>query len=499
MACGLVLFRLWDAGETTFIMRPPAAAGYAFHCKQEKVSMKQNVIALYVRLAAAILCCTIIAGCGTTKQYSQSKPMFDKMYSVGEFGAARDEHLKTAPKTEELMGKDDNAFFYGVDVGSASLAGGDYSNCIAFLDYADAALARDRTYGYSVKYYEPIMLNTYKALAYLGVGDIENARIEFNRGYERQASAIEENKKKIAKMQEKAENESRNNKVDVSQSISQSQAEIESKYPEFTNFKAYADYANPFATYLSGLFMVLVGTGSSDVENGLNYMKRVYNMVPENSFVGKDIEFAESVASGEQNEPVVWVFFENGCRQKSDKETFRIPFYLSSGVKVAKMSIPKLHPRTAASDYISVLADGQKIQTEILADMDRIVLGEFKERFPVEVTKSAVWMAINLVAQEVAQKNTEKIGGNKLLGGVVAIGIAEISNPVETRSWDSLPKNIQVARLPIPDDRVLRLEDAANRMIGGEIKLDPTVKYAFVYVRQSTPEGKASVSVLKVK
>lgn len=50
---------------------------------------------------------------------------------------------------------------------------------------------------YRGRAYDKIMLNTYKALNHMQLGDLEAARVELNRSLQRQRDAVDENAKRI--------------------------------------------------------------------------------------------------------------------------------------------------------------------------------------------------------------------------------------------------------------------------------------------------------------
>jgi uncharacterized protein len=70
---------------------------------------------------------------------------------------------------------------------------------------AGALLSNQAELDYEGRSYDGIMLNTYKALNYLNLGEPDKARPELIRAYQRQQDAVEENKKRIAKVQDEAE------------------------------------------------------------------------------------------------------------------------------------------------------------------------------------------------------------------------------------------------------------------------------------------------------
>jgi len=70
---------------------------------------------------------------------------------------------------------------------------------------------------YEGRTYDGVMLNTYKALNYLQLGEPDKARVELIRAYQRQQDAVEINKKRIAKVQEEAANSKDNAAIDKAQ------------------------------------------------------------------------------------------------------------------------------------------------------------------------------------------------------------------------------------------------------------------------------------------
>src|SRR5208283_5850147 len=69
---------------------------------------------------------------------------------------------------------------------------------------AGALLSNQANLAYEGRAYDGIMLNTYKALNYLQLGEPDKARPELIRAYQRQQDAVEINKKRIAAAQAQA-------------------------------------------------------------------------------------------------------------------------------------------------------------------------------------------------------------------------------------------------------------------------------------------------------
>src|SRR5690606_19513582 len=68
-----------------------------------------------------------------------------------------------------------------------------------------ATLTNQANLPYIGRAYDKVMMNTYKALNYLQLGDFDAARVELNRALQRQRDAVEANAKRIEEAQELAE------------------------------------------------------------------------------------------------------------------------------------------------------------------------------------------------------------------------------------------------------------------------------------------------------
>ncbi len=443
-----------------------------------------------------------VAGSGCASYYDANKPMFTTQFIQGNFAEAKDTIVDQELSPAELYLSSD-VFFTGLCAGTAALNADAYSESINRFDMAENAMNQGRTDGYPVKYYEKVMLNTYKALAFLKAGDRNNARVEFNRAYVRQGDAIEENKAAIAEAQKNNEQKMQQNQANVNQTLTAANRQIAAAYPEFQGFQAYSDFANPFTTYLSGLFLLMAAEDHSDIDTGLLSLKRAQAMVPENPYIPDDITMGENLAKGIHPSPMVYVLYEGGIRSGITKLTFRIPFYLGSGVKFAKISLPKLTPQQNPPSGVTILADTHSYPTSLLADIDRIVLGEFEERFPIEVTKAILWMTANLIAQEAAQQairqGTDRRSDSMLWGGLAAAAISEISNPVEIRCWDTLPRTIAIAHLPMPTNGSIDIQTPDGALLAKNLRVNYGTPFTVIHIRQVLNGGAAAIKIIPIQ
>lgn len=448
----------------------------------------------------------LMQGCAS---YGSKKEAFHQHFNVGNFEEASKvmytkadtPNLEAAAKSGdkksegEVLPSDFSdlgsmKFFIGLNGGTAAMYSHKYKDCDALFGVAEECIVTGDTDGYNPKYYEKVMLNTYRALALLQAGDVNNAKVEFNRASASQSEAVRENKKEISKLKEEASQKEYAQNVNVAKGV------LDNEYKEFENFKPYADFANPYASYINGLFLTLNGS-KSDIENGILDLKRAKSMVPDNKFIKSDIQMAENLANHKSITPTIWVVYEDGLISEIEKQHFAIPFIINGNVKLAHMALPKMVPMAAAYPSIQVSANKKMVSSQSIVDMDRVMKTEFKNRYPAEVAKAVIWMTVNLVAQEAAQQALGK--DNQGWGAVAALAIGAVSNPVEVRTWSSLPKNIQIARIAMPKNRKIQLFDSEGKAISQEIEIEKGINQALVYVRIPTIAAVPAVSVTKLK
>lgn len=374
-----------------------------------------------------------------------------------------------------------------------------------------AALTNQANLPYRGHSYDKVMMNTYKALSYLAIGDADSARVELNRSLQRQRDAVEENSKRIVEAQDEAE-KARNGelkdekgktaKYDVSraQSDGRSGPALEAALQaSIARMQPYGDYVNPFSVFLDGLYYSVLGVDGSDFERGRKSLERVAGIVPDNPYLVSDLEAATAAAEGKTVEGVTYVIFETGTAPSRGQIRIDIPTYLvTSKLAYVGAAFPKLEYN---DDYIShlgiILSDGGETSTSVIASMDSVVANDFKNAWPAVVTKSLIGTATKAIIQAAIQKEIENRGGwaGKLLAATLVSAASASTNIADTRTWTSLPKEFQYARVSTPESRELVL------VAGGEQKtvtLEPG-SVNVVYVKSASSTAPLYVSQFALK
>ena len=357
--------------------------------------------------------------------------------------------------------------------------------------------------------YDKVMMNAYKALNYMQLGQRDNARVELNRTLQRQRDAVAQNEKHIKDTQETEEKAKKGEVKDEggkSASYDTDKAKSDPKTgpalnavleASTANLVSYGDYVNPFTVFLDGLFFMVDGEGGSDLERGRKSMERVVQMLPNNPYAKEDLVLATAAAEGKAPEGLTYVFFETGVGPDRDETRIDIPtFLVTSKVAYVGAAFPKL---VFNSNYIGTLgikAGEQTISTATLASMDSVIANDFKNEWPTVVSKTMISTATKAIVQAQAQKQTGKLGLIGSIGGTIALtALNAATTHADTRVWSSLPKEFQYARLSTPADRQLSL------VAGGHNQTVTLVPGAInvVYVKSISTTSALLVSQFAIK
>ncbi len=237
-----------------------------------------------------------------------------------------------ATKVADKNANNKDAIIWRLEQGAALRANGQYEDSNkAFQtaqekidDYAQKAkvrvgqetgalLSNQAELDYEGRAYDGIMLNTYMALNYLALGEPDKARPELIRAYQRQQDAVQDNAKRIEKVQEEAAKNKNSEAIQRAQDSAGVQSQIENASTNLNHLQPYAAYVNPFTVYLDGLFFMTDATDGSDLERARKSFQRVTEMAPGNHYVKQDLEMADNLIHGQALTPTTFVIFETGC------------------------------------------------------------------------------------------------------------------------------------------------------------------------------------------
>jgi hypothetical protein len=350
----------------------------------------KKIIRLLFFTATIVLLAT---GCTT---YQQQSHVISKDWQTGDLTNA----VAQATKKADAKTNSVDAVIWRLEQAAVLRANGQYDDRNKAFDqaqekidrYAETAkvkvgretaalLSNQANLPYEGRAYDGIMLNTYEALNYLALGESDKARPELIRAYQRQQDAVEENKKRIQKVQDAAASDTNSVTIQKAQQDSKFQSQIQgANYANLNSLKPYADYVNPFTVYLDGLFFMANAADNSDLERAHKSFERVAGFLGDNDFVKADMAAVDDLMNGKQLTPITYIIFETGSAPIRDQIRIDIPTfwpqlpYLGAAFPVLKFQnnyIPSLtvtvnNPIVMTNDIVTTVTNSLVATNDIV-------------------------------------------------------------------------------------------------------------------------------------
>ena len=343
---------------------------------------------------------------------------------------------------------------------------------------AVSAITNETLIPYTGEIYDGIMLNIYKGLSFMALGDNELARVEFNRAMDRQRRALKQYNSELQKLKEQEKKSGKTVNVGQSRDI------VSKHYPDLDKYEVYSDFVNPFATYMAGLFYFVDG----DAAKAVDYLKESAGMIPDNEHVQNDLKLAESVVFGSgKPDGYVWVIFENGLGPVRKEFRVDLPIDIGNEVIMFSVALPMLESRRPACANLIIDADSQTTNTRMLTSMDRIIQTEFKKDYGSILTRAILSTTSKAVMQYSLR---DKDAAVQLL----SMAYSALSTTADTRIWTTLPKNFQAARIDMPKNKKLKLTAPGSSII--DIDLGDC-KNAIIYAKLPVTAGELVYDLMK--
>lgn len=415
---------------------------------------------LLVLLAAAFV--FVAAGCQTGSIRSAQTLMRE-----GRFAEARDalEAARGFEGPHEILG--------WLELGAARRATGSFAaSNRAFLRAESGFDAQDRrprtsvseemfaavTSPLSVAYRglptDRVLAPTFRGVNNIMLGDPDNARLAFNEAAIRQQQTLESRAARIEEARALQHGPAYGGRVDVGRSVElvEQDPQLAARFASLRRFEPYRGFVNPFAELVHAVFRLGVRQDASDVDRATSLLRSVAGMVPESAAIARTLLDAEAVGDGRDPPPTTHVFFATGFCPIRESYRVDLPLFLvNDEVDYVGVSFPMLRFDWDYLDVLGVETPDGSVRTGVVADMDRIIAAEFREELPVLITRAVIGAAAKTAASWGLSKATED---DETLNAVVrlAAGLYLFSqNKADTRSWASLPKQFQYARVATPD------------------------------------------------
>jgi len=332
---------------------------------------------------------------------------------------------------------------------------------ISLSKEALAAVTNLNSLPYRGYHSDRVMLSTLRAINDLILGDHESARVNLNRALQRQRDAVQDNADKLVAVRDLAQTQTESTgdaTVEKAQQDPKFQASLERHYGNLSKYRAYAVYVNPFTEWLQGLYFLSNAADGSDRERARKSLQRVAGMLPNNTFVQEDYALAERVVRGEPLPELTYVIFATGTAPRRAPVRIDIPLFLfNDEVDYFGINFPKLAFHNNYLQHVEVRTGTTTAQSQVVGDMDAIIAHEFEQELPLIITKTLIASGTKAAIAYALNQATQGDSTTNDIVRIASVLYQASVNQADLRTWASLPKQYQVARVLTPNDRIIQL------------------------------------------
>ena len=429
-----------------------------------------------------VLCCgLLLQGCAGQVSSGDANS-YDGAMARGDYSGAAS--FATAVGHIDPEGKSIN-LLWSLDAGAAMVYAGPVGNTNLVFDHAEAMM-RQRDLGdvkeigqYKAATYDGIMLDIYSATAYLHGGRRDEARVQFNRADDRVRRAEESFQKDIAAAAAKLKADGSGD-IDAAGTLltASNSPEYQATLKDMDQYSAYEPFISPLALYLHGVFFLTAaqrGEGAGDYAKALQSFQRVEGMAGARTVLTGDMAAAKAGKYDATALPNTWVVFEDGKSPSLASYIIRIAVPIvgkHSHVGSMSIAMPRMVPNGSA--YAGLLVGAASVRTERLGSFDSVMATEFRKCQP-SVLQAAVLEGLLKMVAQTAMAQTD----SPLL--MLAAEVGSNISTTDTRSWTSLPKDFQAARIVTPKDGMVSLHTDTGVDLGS-VQV-PTDHSSIIYVK----------------
>lgn len=360
-----------------------------------------------------------------------------------------------------------------------------------------ATMVNDNAMAYKGNIYEGVFLNYYKALAQMEMGEANATRVELNRANDRQRRAKDYYTKQINEaMNEENERYAKSSArgvVDRDSSQRQASRQLESKYSNLRQFRAFDGFINPAVSYVSGLYFALIGDSK-----GIDYLKESYGITKLET-IANDLDYLTSphfkanakssrdfitsleisgdekssdnndknteednaqnqiLADGleklESSEFYTWIVLEEGRQPYKSEFKISLPIVTAEGIYHFGVALPQLEEGISFASHYTLESSPNSPRKESseffeLADTDKIIATEFEKRLNAIIARAFVSSSLKVATQLGLSTGLGQVNsGLGLLGSIFGSAYSALSTNADLRITSVLPKKILLAKV----------------------------------------------------
>lgn len=479
-----------------------------------------------LRLFALLALGAALCGCRTTKDILDD---YDRDIASGAYAHAAIEVGEMAAK------EDDSVVLWRLQTAGAHYLADEKDQAIRTFDRVEDAFAdrdgastasevaqdgltmmvNERTLPYVGTGEDRVFTCFYKAVDFASRGELDAARVEFNRASQHQENWLWARQKEIEEAREKlekdAEKYAKEQKTTVDTSNAASAADKAIADAGFAaqvrdgvgfdplrdgdlSLLSQKDYLNAYVQHAAGVFRWLNRDGGRD------FMRYAMDVKPGHPLVTRDFEEIDETMPTDQ----VWVYIEDGLCPVREEWRIDLPLilipYANRFVQYAGMALPKLKARSAACSSYEISAGAPKAAIPQLEDIDHLLKTEFDVYMSGclkrEITRTIVKVGVQVgfgVAAETTNTRDAKLAFR--IAQLGAATWAMTTTAADLRTWTTLPKTVYATRVTRPADGKILIH--GNGAPVAELTLPKG--NSMVFVRKPSAQAPAVVKTVTFK
>lgn len=310
-----------------------------------------------------------------------------------------------------------------------------------------AILVNDNTIDYRVRGYEKVMVYHHQAMNYLFDGDLDGAAVEIRRAVMAQEMELKRYEDELEEAEEVKEDAEEGTEESAVSAVKDRYQAME-KLAESVK----SQFQNPYTFYLSAVVEEL----DDAHDNALIDYRKAQEVVPENSFVKKDVHRLEKNRPLDVAGREVVLFVEQGFVEQ--KKEVSIPIPTSKGL--LKVAFPLYESSgEPARNFELFSGTGRKLgHTEALANITGLAIKSLKD--------DAFTMVVRHVARIISKAALQnQLDQNSEWGSLISSVWNLISENADLRAWYTLPGAALLyrGRIPLETDKLV-LKRAAKQL-----------------------------------
>jgi hypothetical protein len=305
-------------------------------------------------------------------------------------------------------------------------------------------ISSDNVIAYKISGYEQTMLHTYQALNYLFLGELEGALVEVRRANLVQENALRENQQDLYKS-----------------SLNFDKKSLDKEYPSMSAMigDIKNGFQNAYTFYLSGL---LYEAALQDNDAYIDY-KRALEIYPNNYYLQQDVlrlatqlgmkddlalftaKYGSYQVSKIANSGELVILLENGAISPKQEISIDLPIF--NGVNQPRFfsfALPVYNGPLTKYPALTINLAEKIYTSQQIVRLQSVASKQLREQMPSLVTRQA----LRLIAKEKLRNTMSQKGGD--VGNILAILYNVASEQADTRSWLTLPDEVQILRLSLP-------------------------------------------------